>query len=204
MSTQINYRFKILIVGDSSVGKSSIMRLYIHNIFDKSIQTTIGFDFLSKFIKIDEDNIKLEIWDTPGTESYRSIVKAYYRNSSIIIYTYDITNEKSFNNIKYWLDESLKILNPESFNRILLGSKKDLLFLKKVDFEKAEKFANENDMYFIECSCLIHDSVNETINNIVKDTIEKIINGKIILDTGSIRYNSIDSINLINNKNICC
>lgn len=197
-------QFKILIVGDCGVGKSSIMSLYIYNIFRKKHESTIGVNFLSKLIRIEEKNIKLQFWDTPGTESFRSLFRMYYQKSVIIIYVYDTTKIKSFKNIKIWLEDSLKYIPFNSFNKILIGNKIDLADQKEVDFEVAQNFANDNDMVFFECSCLIENSIKNTIEIIVLDTLHKIKNLKIITEKDNENILDINKNNNVLSKNSGC
>ena len=97
--------FKIIIIGDSGVGKSSLLKRAVQNRFDESYQATIGFEFLLMHYKINELKFKLQIWDTCGQEMYRSLVQGFYRNTSLAIIVYDVNNPKSFEGLEVWLKD---------------------------------------------------------------------------------------------------
>ena len=120
-----NYLFKLIIVGDATVGKSCILLRFISNNYRNSHDLTIGVEFGMKIININNKNIKLQIWDTAGQECFRSIIRSYYRNSAGAILVYDISNRKSFNNIIYWLEEIKKYAS-NNLSIILVGNKCDL------------------------------------------------------------------------------
>ena len=122
LSQEINefeLNFKIIIIGDSGVGKSCLSLRATKNIFESLYSPTIGFEFLTIFIKVDDKPIKLQIWDTCGQEVYRSLISSFYNNSSLAILVYSIENEDSFNNLEFWLNELRTKGNPDIniFNR---------------------------------------------------------------------------------------
>lgn len=119
-------QLKLLIIGESNVGKTSILQRFIDNSFEKSFSTTIGIDFRSKSIKVDKQEIELQIWDTAGQERFFSITKSYYRGSDGIFLTFDLTSEDSFKALPKWIAEVKEKLE-EKVPIFLLGNKKDLL-----------------------------------------------------------------------------
>ena len=142
--------YKIILVGDSGVGKTSILKKFINNEFNEDIKCTINIDFFSKSIKIDKNlYTKLEIYDTAGQEKYRSLIKKYYQGTDGIILVFDLTNENSFNKLKSWINEVSD--NTEKAQIILVGNKADLIE-RKIDEETAENFAKQRDMKYIETS----------------------------------------------------
>ena len=144
--------FKLILIGNSGVGKSSITTRATKNYFDDSYVATIGFDFFSLNIMIDEQNIKLQIWDTCGQEIYRSLISSFYRNSSLAFLVYSIDSYESFINLKNWLNE-LKINSNPDIKLILIGNKVDLNENRKIELSQGEEFAKENKFnYFIETS----------------------------------------------------
>ena len=142
--------YKIILVGDSGVGKTSILKKFINNEFNEDIKCTINIDFFSKSIKIDKNlYTNLKIYDTAGQEKYRALIKKYYQGTDGIILVFDLTNENSFNKLKSWINEISE--NTEKAQIILVGNKADLIE-RKVDEDKAETFAKQRDMKYIETS----------------------------------------------------
>ena len=134
--------FKIIIIGDSFVGKSSLANKAIKNKFDNLYSTTLGFDYFSFFVKLDDKILKLQIWDTCGQEIYQSLITNFYRNSSLAIMVYSINNRASFEHIDNWLKEIKINSNPDA-KVFLIGNKADLDKEREVTYEEAEKYANE-------------------------------------------------------------
>ena len=134
--------FKLIIIGDSSVGKSSLANKAIKNKFDTVYNATLGFDFFSFFVKIDEKIIKLQIWDTCGQEIYHSLITNFYRNSSLAIMVYAINNRASYEHIDFWLKEIKRNSNPDA-KIFLIGNKNDLDEEREVTFEEAQKYADD-------------------------------------------------------------
>ena len=142
--------YKIILVGDSGVGKTSILKKFINNEFNEDIKCTINIDFFSKSIKIDKNlYTNLKIYDTAGQEKYRALIKQYYQGTDGIILVFDLTNENSFNKLKSWINEVSD--NTEKAQIILVGNKADLIE-RKIDEETAENFAKQKDMKYIETS----------------------------------------------------
>ena len=142
--------YKIILVGDSGVGKTSILKKFINNEFNEDIKCTINIDFFSKSIKIDKNlYTNLKIYDTAGQEKYRALIKKYYQGTDGIILVFDLTNENSFNKLKSWINEVSD--NTEKAQIILVGNKADLIE-RKIDEETAENFAKQRDMKYIETS----------------------------------------------------
>ena len=142
--------YKIILVGDSGVGKTSILKKFINNEFNEDIKCTINIDFFSKSIKIDKNlYTNLKIYDTAGQEKYRALIKQYYQGTDGIILVFDLTNENSFNKLKSWINEVRD--NTEKAQIILVGNKADLIE-RKIDEETAENFAKQRDIKYIETS----------------------------------------------------
>ena len=144
--------FKLIVIGDSGVGKSCITTRATKDMFLESYSATIGFEFFSLCVKINEKNIKLQIWDTCGQEIYRSLISSFYKNSSLAILVYAINDMNSFNNLNIWLNE-IKIQSNPDIKIILIGNKEDLKEEREVETEKGEQFKNENQFdLFMESS----------------------------------------------------
>jgi len=144
--------FKLIIIGDSGVGKSSLVSRAIANKFGTDYSPTIGFEFYTFYIKIEDTNIKLQIWDTCGQEVYRSLIKSFYRNSSLAILVYAINEENSFKDLNIWLNEIRTEGNPD-VNIFLLGNKVDLVECRAIDKDQVENFMKANNVkFFLETS----------------------------------------------------
>ena len=144
--------FKIIVVGDSGVGKSCLTMKGTKNYFEEYYSPTVGFEFFTFNIRINDKNIKLQIWDTCGQEAYRSLITSFYRNSSLAILVYSIDNINSYNNIESWLNEIKSQANPE-IKIFLIGNKTDLENERQISKEEAQRFSSEHIFnYFIETS----------------------------------------------------
>ena len=167
--------YKIIIVGDSGVGKSNILGRYINNIFKQDTKSTVGVEFASKKIKANGVNIKLQIWDTAGQERYRSITSAYYRGSKGCFIVYDISSMHTFESVEKWYEEVLKS-GEKDISIILIGNKCDLENERKVTVEMGENKARNLNCPFFETSALnnihiedVFQSIAENIYNRCKD-----------------------------------
>jgi Ras-related protein Rab-1A len=150
--TEYDLLFKILIIGDSGVGKSSIMVQFVDKTFSDSYMSTIGVDFKIKTININGKCIKLQIWDTAGQERFRTITSSYYKGAHGIMLVYDITDVESFNNIKQWLVDVERYAD-EQVCKLIVGNKVDLAANKRaVSFETAKAFCDNLDIAFMETS----------------------------------------------------
>jgi len=148
---EYDYLFKLIIIGDSSVGKSSILFRFADGDFTESFISTIGIDFKIKTINVDNKIIKLQIWDTAGQERFRTITSSYYRGANGIMVVYDVTNMESFTNVNKWLGEIEKYAINEAVV-LIIGNKCDLKSNRVVDYEEAEEFANQFNIPYIETS----------------------------------------------------
>ena len=157
-----DFIYKIILIGDSSVGKSCLTLRATKNIFQNSYQPTIGFEFCNLILKIKEKKIKLQIWDTCGQEQFRSLITNYYRNSSLVIIVYSINDLNSYKNIDQWLIEVKKNTNPD-IKIFLIGNKSDLEESRKISKDQAKELCNERDLdYFTETSALNGENVINT------------------------------------------
>ena len=144
--------FKIIIIGDSGVGKSCLSLQATKGVFEQLYAPTIGFEFMTFFVKVEEKTIKLQIWDTCGQEVYRSIISSFYHNSSLAIIVYSIDNEDSFSDLEFWLNELKTKGNPD-INIFLIGNKADLEDKRKISKITGQEFAFKNKIkLFLESS----------------------------------------------------
>ena len=174
---KIFYLIKIIIIGDQNVGKTNIIHRFTDGEFSNQYMITIGMDYISHNIKINKNIFHLQLWDTAGSERFRSITKGYFSNSACAIIVYDITNEKSFDSIKEWVNEC-KLYTNKNIHLVLVGNKNDLKEQRKIEKEQGEELAKEYDMKFFEASALTGDNIEEIFVDICK-TINKNINDKL-------------------------
>ncbi|KAK4745236.1 hypothetical protein SAY87_011548 [Trapa incisa] len=146
-----DYLFKLLLIGDSGVGKSCLLLRFADDSYLESYISTIGVDFKIRTVEQDGKTIKLQIWDTAGQERFRTITSSYYRGAHGIIVVYDVTDQESFNNVKQWLSEIDRYAS-DNVNKLLVGNKCDLTAQKVVSYETAKAFADEIGIPFLETS----------------------------------------------------
>jgi small GTP-binding protein len=186
------YTFKILMIGDESIGKSSILQQYVENTFFNKYTSTIGIDFNIKYTNVNDNNIKLQIWDTAGQERFKSLTTSYYRLVNGIVLVYDISNRKSFENIDKWINDINDYANPESYV-ILVGNKADSNN-REVSTEEGIDKANELNISFIETSAKTNMNIDKCFEILIEKLLfvipEKSIN-KIILNKNEENNNYI-------------
>jgi len=151
MNPEYDYLFKLLLIGDSGVGKSCLLLRFADDTYTESYISTIGVDFKIRTIELDGKTIKLQIWDTAGQERFRTITSSYYRGAHGIIVVYDVTDQDSFGNVKQWLQEIDRYAS-EQVNKLLVGNKSDLTGKKIVDYTTAKEYADHLGIPFLETS----------------------------------------------------
>jgi small GTP-binding protein len=165
--------YKIIIIGDTCVGKSNILSRYLKDEFREDSKSTVGVELGTKFLKVKDVGTKIQIWDTAGQERYRSITSSYYKGSHGCFIVYDITSEISFENVDKWYQQAQKEASKD-VSIILVGNKCDLEDQRKVSKEKGEEKAKQFNIPFFETSALskikIDDIFNEMVNNIFERT----------------------------------
>jgi len=170
--------YRLLLIGDTGVGKSAILNRFSDNIFNKECVTTIGVDFRIKKFKIGNDIIKVELWDTTGNKTFRDILKAFYKRTDCVLFIYDITEYNSFKNIKKWLKET-ELYAPKNVKKIIVGNKLDLVDLRQIDYKESLDFANKINIDYIETSAKNNSNIEElfsyiTVNLLTKKDVIKI------------------------------
>ncbi|XP_051541359.1 ras-related protein Rab-35-like [Myxocyprinus asiaticus] len=166
MARDYDYLFKLLIIGDSGVGKSSLLLRFADNTFSGSYITTIGVDFKIRTVEINGEKVKLQIWDTAGQERFRTITSTYYRGTHGVIVVYDVTSAESFVNVKRWLHEINQ--NCDEVCRILVGNKNDDPGSKVVETNDAQKFAEQMGIQLFETSAKENVNVEDMFNCITE------------------------------------
>lgn len=171
MNPEYDFLFKILIIGDSGVGKSCLLLRFADDTYSEKYISTIGVDFKIKTIEMNGKTIKLQIWDTAGQERFRNIISSYYRGAHGIIIVYDVQKSESFNNVSMWLRE-IEHYATENVLKILIGNKNDNPEKKAVDYTTGKEFADKRDMGFLETSAKNDINVKETFY-MIAETIRK-------------------------------
>ena len=163
---------KIITLGDSHVGKSSLIFKFIEDTFSSSYMSTVGFDLKFKTIKINNEEIKVMIFDTAGQERFRSLASNYIRKANGILLVYDISDKNTFLNIENWMT-NIKEESSDTIPIILIGNKCDLDEQRKIQKEEGEQFANNNNLKFFETSCKDGDNVENCFIELTKQIIER-------------------------------
>ena len=166
-----DYLFKLVLIGDSGVGKSCLLLRFADDNFTDSYISTIGVDFRFRTITIDDKIVKLQIWDTAGQERFRTITSAYYRGADGIIMVYDVTSSESFDHVEEWLSEVDRYAN-ENTSKLLVGNKADLIDEKQVTKETAQSFADKLSIPFLETSAKTATNVDTAFLTMAKELIK--------------------------------
>ena len=171
-SNEVEFVFKILLLGDSEVGKSCFLMRYSDNVFVENYITTIGLDYKLKNVKLDSGKtIKVQLWDTAGQDKYRTIAKNYFKGSHGILLLYDITKQSSFNNIREWIQDIREEVSPKAII-FLIGNKIDLADQRKISKEKGIELAEEYKLPFFEASAKSGENVDEVFKALYKKISE--------------------------------
>ncbi|XP_055984819.1 ras-related protein Rab-39B [Sorex fumeus] len=179
------YQFRLIVIGDSTVGKSCLIRRFTEGRFAQVSDPTVGVDFFSRLVEIEPGKrIKLQIWDTAGQERFRSITRAYYRNSVGGLLLFDITNRRSFQNVHEWLEETKVHVQPYQIVFVLVGHKCDLDTQRQVTRHEAEKLAAAYGMKYIETSARDAINVEKAFTDLTRDIYELVKRGDITIQEG--------------------
>ena len=180
--------YKIIIIGDTCVGKSNILSRYLKNEFKEDSKSTVGVELGTKFLKIKGTGAKVQIWDTAGQERYRSITSSYYKGSHGCFIVYDITSDISFENVDKWYEQAQKEASKD-VSVILVGNKCDLENERKVPKEKGEEKAKNFNCPFFETSALSKVNIDDIFNEMVNNIYDR---------TGGVKNEDDDDIEIIN------
>ena len=171
-----DYLYKYIIIGDAYVGKSNLLLRYAHGQFRPDYQLTIGVEFGAKNIKIKDKIYRIQIWDTAGTESFRSVTRGYYKSSVCALVVYDIANRESFNNINDWI-EDCKNQSPKTIFMVLVGNKSDLSEKRRVTIEEGQQMAKNHNLLFFETSAKTGENVDKIFEESAKEINKKLNEG---------------------------
>uniref|UniRef100_A0A7S4KVV1 Ras-related protein Rab-11A n=1 Tax=Paramoeba aestuarina TaxID=180227 RepID=A0A7S4KVV1_9EUKA len=165
---EYDYLYKVVLIGDSGVGKSNLLSRFTRNEFSLETKSTIGVEFATRSIQVDGKTIKAQIWDTAGQERYRAITSAYYRGAVGALLCYDIAKSVTYKNVERWLTE-LRENAAENIVIMLVGNKSDLKHLREVPTDEAREFVEKNGLTFIETSALDSSNVDTAFQNIITE-----------------------------------
>jgi len=205
-----DYIFKLILIGSSGVGKSSILQRYVQKIFNTEYTCTIGVDFFMKTINIRDKSIKLQLWDTAGTEKFKSITTGYYRGANAAFVVFDLTSKPSFDSVSEWIENYYKYSNPDSEKHVvLIGNKSDLKENREITQEQIDSFVMNNKIKYFETSAKNGENIDECfyfiaeklMNDLEEKGFENNINDKNdVINDENLKKNKID---IIGGKRCC-
>ena len=200
----IDRAYKILLIGESNVGKTSIILRYTEGEFKTSGISTCGVDLKHKFVSLDNTKIRLDIWDTAGQERFRGLAKNYFRGANGFILVYDITEKKTFEKLKGWMNDAKEKIDKD-YKMIVVGNKKDCINERKVDYEQLEEFGKKNNVIFTEVSAKTGEGIDKMFISMVEELLT-LKNAGIAKDDesdGDKTFNSLDNSRVADNKHNC-
>ncbi|KAK1444776.1 hypothetical protein BgAZ_106820 [Babesia gibsoni] len=176
-------RIKIVLLGEQSTGKTSIVTRFVYDHFVQQYAATIGIDFLSKVVTVNGKTMRLQLWDTAGQERFRTLMPSYIRDSSAAIVVYDITNRESFERVKEWVKD-IKELRGDKAIIVIVGNKTDLLDKRKVSYDEGEEEAGKLECLFCETSAKNGDNINDLFNTMATELLKNLepvpVNDKLV------------------------
>ena len=196
--------YKILVIGESNVGKTSIILRYTENSFNASGISTCGVDVKCKYVTLDNLKIRLDIWDTAGQERFRGLAKNYFRGANAFILVYDITNQNSFNKLRGWINDAKEKIQRE-YKMIVVGNKKDCKKERVIDYDTLVEFGKKNNVLFLEVSAKTGEDIDKIFINLVEELV-KSKNIGVIYDEeaeGDKTFNSLDNSRIQENRHNC-
>lgn len=194
-----DYVIKLLTLGDTSVGKTSILLQYTQGYFPKKALSTIGVDFRTKYVNLPNGkHVKVLLWDTAGQERFRNIADNYYNGSDCVLFVFDITSKSSFEMLSFWMERLKAKRNLDDIVMILVGNKKDLFAKRTVQLKHIQEMQKEIQIKYFEVSALKNEGLDELFDEIIQDTIT-------LIQQREIKKREEFDLNKKNKKmNICC
>lgn len=191
------YLFKVVIIGDSAVGKSNLLSRYARNEFNSHSKATIGVEFQTQSLEIEGKQVKAQIWDTAGQERFRAVTSAYYRGAVGALIVYDITRRTTFDSIARWLDE-LNTHSDTTVARILVGNKCDLENIRAVSVEEGKSLAEAEGLFFMETSALDSTNVITAFEMVIREIYNNV--SRKVLNSESYKAElSVNRVSLVGN-----
>ncbi|PIN20942.1 GTPase Rab11/YPT3, small G protein superfamily [Handroanthus impetiginosus] len=167
------YLFKIVVIGDSAVGKSNLLSRFARDEFDHNSKATIGVEFQTQVVELDGKEIKAQVWDTAGQERFRAVTSAYYRGAVGALIVYDISRKITFESVKRWLEE-LNTHCDTTVAKMLVGNKCDLENIREVSVDEGKALAEEEGLFFIETSALDSTNVKKAFEIVIREIYDKV------------------------------
>ena len=203
--------YKVIIIGDTAVGKSNILSRYVKDEFSSNSKSTVGVELGIKFLKIKNTKTKIQIWDTAGQERYRAITSSYFKGSNGCFIVYDITSEASFNNVENWYEQIQKETSKD-IPILLVGNKCDLEDERKISIEKGKEKAQNLNCAFFETSALKKINIDKIFEELVNNIYEKTggnkndddINVELVRDDKAVNLNEVKNDENSKKKGGCC
>ena len=195
------FTFKFLLVGNSCVGKTCIVRRLCHDDFLEGIPSTVGVEFMAYPMEIDQQIVKLQIWDTAGQEKYQSVGKAYYRNAVGVILVFSLTDHGSFEALGKWYDQVIKYCHPKA-KLIVVGNKTDLIAEKEVTDSEIQGFVESRGLEYLESSAKLNKNIKEAFYTITKQIYQMVITGDLVVAESESKRLERDKVK--NEKKGCC
>ena len=195
------YNLKLLSLGETGVGKTSIISMYAENSFFANQEATIGIDFKTKNLKYKNKQFKILIWDTAGQERFRKITNQYYNNADGIFLVYDITQNNTFEQISYWINEINNKIDKNKIGIILIGNKIDINEKRQVSIEQAQKIAECFNIPYIETSASKGENIDECFNLLIEEILKKKGINETINELNNENKEKDEKINLNNENN---
>ncbi|XP_010241769.1 PREDICTED: ras-related protein RABA5c [Nelumbo nucifera] len=191
------YLFKVVIIGDSAVGKSNLLSRYARNEFNMNSKATIGVEFQTQSMDIDGKEVKAQIWDTAGQERFRAVTSAYYRGAVGALIVYDISRRTTFESVGRWLDE-LNTHSDTTVARMLVGNKCDLGNIRDVSIEEGKALAESEGLFFMETSALDSTNVKTAFEMVIREIYNNV--SRKVLNSDSYKAElSVNRVSLVNN-----
>lgn len=191
-----DYLIKLILVGDSGVGKSTIMQMFCDDKFCEPYMSTIGVDFRIKMIKSNNKTVKLQIWDTAGQEKFKSITTSYYRGANAIMLVFDLTNVYSFRRLENWIKELEKYLEGSDYYLLLIGNKQDMEVQRRISIEEINMFTEKYKLPYFEISAKTSKNINIAFDQIIEKCVQKNLHKFVTVDEPT----KIESIPFIETK----
>jgi small GTP-binding protein len=169
----MNYdeKCQLLIIGDSTVGKTSMLTRYVEDKFNSQFLATAGIDFFTKDETFNNKKVRIKVWDTAGQERYKSLTNAFFRNAQGVILVYDVSKAETFENLKYWLQSiNLNLGEKTEIKKIIIGNKIDLQ--RDLSKEEAESFAKENNVPYFETSAKLNQGISESVRYLAEEILK--------------------------------
>ena len=191
---KLDYQYKILILGDATVGKTSLLIRYIDNTFDPDSLSTLGIDVRYKFVSMNNKKIRMDIWDTAGQDRFKNIAKNYFRGAHAVIFVFDVNKKKTTENLKFWMDNANENASEETV-KILVGNKIDIEGAREVDLEYMKALGEKYKLKVFETSAKTGSGVPEIFTYLVENLLKNPEIGAVIPDAETDNRNNSLALN---------